>query len=156
MDELFTVPMDWIMYVLLALLGTSFLGLAYIALTNRIMFKMGLRNIPRRRAQTTLIVIGLMLSTLIISAAFTTGDTVDRSMTSQVYGVLGELDEIVELSPADDEDFEDPTLAVLREQTFSEATGDQIARGLANSEVIELAVPAFSGLAVGINPDERL
>ena len=103
MDELFTVPMDWIMYVLLVLLGVSFAGLAYVALTNRIMFKMGLRNIPRRRAQTTLIVIGLMLSTLIISAAFTTGDTVDRSMTSQVYGVLGELDEIVELSPADDE-----------------------------------------------------
>ena len=49
------------------------------------MFKLGVRNIPRRRAQTTLIVLGLMLSTVIISAAFTTGDTVDRSVTCQVY-----------------------------------------------------------------------
>jgi putative ABC transport system permease protein len=156
MDELFGLSMDVIMYVLLGLLAVSLAALVYVALTNRIMFKMGLRNIPRRRAQTTLIVIGLMLSTLIISAAFTTGDTVDRSMTSQVYGVLGQLDEIVELSPADDEDFEDPTLAVLREQSFPEATGRQIATSLQDSDSIELAVPAFSGLAVGINPDERL
>ena len=56
---------------------------------------MGVRNIPRRRAQTTLIVIGLMLSTVIISAAFTTGDTVDRSITSEVYELLGSLDEVV-------------------------------------------------------------
>ncbi|MGE0056777.1 MAG: ABC transporter permease, partial [Dehalococcoidia bacterium] len=156
MDELFTVPMNTIMYVLLGLLAVSMLGLLYVFLTNRIMFKMGLRNIPRRRAQTTLIVIGLMLSTLIISAAFTTGDTVDRSMTSQVYGVLGNLDEIVELSPAGDEDFEDPTLAVIREQSFPQATGAQIANALGSSDVIEYAVPAFSSLAVGINPEKRL
>lgn len=156
MNKLFGLSMDTIMYVLVALLVLSLVSLAYVALTNRIMFKMGLRNIPRRRAQTTLIVIGLMLSTLIISAAFTTGDTVDRSMTSQVYGVLGELDEIVELSPAGETDFEDPTLAFLREQTFPQAIGEQIARTLPQSQVIELAVPAFSGLAVGINPGERL
>src|SRR5688572_12426237 len=144
MDKLFGLSMDTIMYVLLALLTVSFLGLLYVYLTNRIMFKMGLRNIPRRRAQTTLIVLGLMLSTLIISAAFTTGDTVDRSMTSQVYGVLGQLDEIVELSPADDEDFEDPTLAVLREQSFAQTTGQQIATDLQTQDAIELAVPAFS------------
>jgi putative ABC transport system permease protein len=60
------------------------------------MFKMGVRNIPRRMAQTVLIVIGLMLSTLIISAALTTGDTVDRSVTSWVYDITGHLDEIVQ------------------------------------------------------------
>jgi hypothetical protein len=53
------------------------------------------RNIPRRRAQTTLIVLGLMLSTLIISAAFTTGDTVQRSITGEVYSLLGSVDEVI-------------------------------------------------------------
>ena len=35
---------------------------------NPVLFKLGLRNIPRRRAQTVLIIIGLMLSTAIITS----------------------------------------------------------------------------------------
>lgn len=96
MDELFGLSMDSIMIALLVLLAISLSTVAYVVLRNRIMFKMGVRNIPRRMAQTVLIVIGLMLSTLIISAALTTGDTVDRSMTNWVYNLAGHLDEIVE------------------------------------------------------------
>ncbi len=96
MDELFGLSMDYIMYALLILLAISLSTVAYVVLRNRIMFKMGVRNIPRRMAQTVLIVIGLMLSTLIISAALTTGDTIDRSMTTWVYNLAGHLDEIVE------------------------------------------------------------
>src|SRR3989304_543207 len=62
---------------------------AYIAWRNPVMFKLGLRNIPRRKAQSSLIVVGLMLSTLIISAAFGTGDTLTTSVTSEVYSILG-------------------------------------------------------------------
>jgi len=53
---------------------------------------MGVRNIPRRRAQSTLIILGLMLSTLIVSAAFTTGDTLNYSVTRTAYDALGPLD----------------------------------------------------------------
>ena len=60
------------------------------------MFLIGVRNIPRRVAQTVLIIIGLMLSTLIISAAFTTGDTVDHSITKMVYDSYGHVDETVQ------------------------------------------------------------
>ena len=94
MSELFGVSMTLIMYVLLALLGVSLASVAYVGLRNRVMFKLGVRNIPRRTAQTVLIVVGLMLSTIIIAAAFTTGDTVDRSITGQIYSVLGSLDEV--------------------------------------------------------------
>lgn len=96
MDELFGLSMDYIMIALVILLAISLSSVAYVLLRNRIMFRMGVRNIPRRMAQTVLIVIGLMLSTLIISAALTTGDTVDRSMTNWVYDLAGHLDEIVE------------------------------------------------------------
>src|SRR3972149_2296264 len=75
MNELFGVSMNLIMYVLLALLGVSLASIVLVALRNRIMFNLGVRNIPRRKAQTTLIVVGLMLSPVIISAAFATGDT---------------------------------------------------------------------------------
>jgi len=56
------------------------------------MFLMGVRNIPRRRAQSALIVLGLMLSTLIVSAAFTTGDTLNYSVTRTAYDLFGPLD----------------------------------------------------------------
>ena len=96
MNSLFGIPMNAIMVVLLVLLGISLATVAVAALRNRVMFLVGLRNIPRRRAQTTLIIIGLMLSTLIISAAFTTGDTVDYSISSTVYDVMGHVDEVVQ------------------------------------------------------------
>ena len=95
MDNLFGIPMNSIMLVLLALLGLSLAVVGYVVLRNRVMFLIGLRNIPRRMSQTVLIVIGLMLSTLIISAAFTTGDTINHSITNQTFTQLGHVDEIV-------------------------------------------------------------
>src|SRR4030095_8577234 len=45
--------------------------------------------------QTILIVVGLMLSTLIMAAALGTGDTIDYSMTNDVYDTYGQVDEQV-------------------------------------------------------------
>ncbi len=66
--------------------------MAWIFLSNRIMFKMGLRNLPRRGLQTGLVVVGLMLATLIITASFTTGDTIDFSVSSEAYSQLQRSD----------------------------------------------------------------
>ncbi|HJX61469.1 MAG TPA: ABC transporter permease, partial [Dehalococcoidia bacterium] len=95
MDSFFGIPVNSIMVVLLVALGLSLSVVGYVVLRNRVMFKMGVRNIPRRVAQSVLIVIGLMLSTLIISAALTTGDTVDHSITKLAYDWLGHMDEAV-------------------------------------------------------------
>src|SRR3972149_6276799 len=96
MDALFGIPMNTIMAVLVALLAISLSAVLLIFIRNRIIFMMGLRNIPRRVAQTVLIVIGLMLSTVIITAAFTTGDTVDYSVTKQTYDLAGNTDIILD------------------------------------------------------------
>jgi len=96
MDALFGLSMNLIMFVLLGLLGVCLASIAYVALRNRILFMMGLRNMPRRVAQTVLIVIGLMLSTLIISAALSTGDTVDYSISKLAYQTLGHIDETIQ------------------------------------------------------------
>ena len=81
-----------IMVALVALLGVALLTGGYIALTNRTMFRMGLRNLPRRGFQTVLVVAGLSLSTLITTAAFVTGDTIDHSLTADVYKIHGRQD----------------------------------------------------------------
>jgi putative ABC transport system permease protein len=101
MNDFFGIPMNDIMVVLLVALGLSLSVVGYVVLRNRIMFRMGVRNIPRRLAQSVLIVIGLMLSTLIISAALTTGDTVNHSITKLAYDWLGDMDEAVVFDAAD-------------------------------------------------------
>ena len=96
------------------------------------MARMGLRNIVRRRAQTVLIVVGLMLSTLIISAAFATGDTVGYSITNEIYSSLEEVDFVIapdtETVDADavEETLSDDFLAAMREQFAGDDTIDGI------------------------------
>jgi putative ABC transport system permease protein len=92
MSELFGISMSAIAAVLAALFGVCVVSVLAIYLSNRVMFRLGLRNIPRRGTQTVLIVLGLMLSTLIITAAFTTGDTLDFSITNGVYQNLQRTD----------------------------------------------------------------
>ena len=95
MEDLFGVKMDWIMYVLLAFFLPVLAIIAFMALRNRVMLKMGLRNIPRRKAQTALIIFGIMISTLIMAASFGTGDTLTFSIRKAVVDGLGTIDEIV-------------------------------------------------------------
>jgi putative ABC transport system permease protein len=91
------------MVVLSVLLAFCLLITIWVALRRPVVFKMGVRNIPRRKAQTILIVVGLMLSTLIISAAMTTGDTLNSSANAEIYELLGHTDEVVVFSNNPDE-----------------------------------------------------
>jgi len=87
--------MNWIMAVVVAIMCLCLLTIVFIALRNRVVFRMAMRNPPRRRAQTVLIMVGLMLSTLIIAASMTTGDTIDYSITSSTYNALGQVDQTI-------------------------------------------------------------
>src|SRR5579859_3580026 len=95
MNALFGISMDTIMVVTLALSAAVLAVLAVLALRNWLLLKMALRNIPRRRAQTVLIVFGLMLSSIIVTSAFATGDTISYSIRSVAVGGLGAIDETV-------------------------------------------------------------
>jgi putative ABC transport system permease protein len=95
MEELFGVPMDSIMIGLLAIFLPVLAFIGLMALRSRVMLKLGLRNIPRRRAQSVLIIVGIMISTLIMAAAFGTGDTITFSIRKAAVDALGTIDEIV-------------------------------------------------------------
>ena len=71
------------------------LVLLVLAVFNRVLLRMALRNIPRRRAQTTLIVLGLMLASLIITAALSVGDTLSYSLQSIQMKQIGGIDQAV-------------------------------------------------------------
>jgi putative ABC transport system permease protein len=123
MNEFFGIDMTHIMIGLLVVLAIALGSVAYVFARNRIMFMVGVRNIPRRRAQTVLIVIGLMLSTLIITAALGIGDTVDYSITNQAYSRLHNIDEIVQAGSVDDSEdpFDDATIIAAEPMTQEEA-----------------------------------
>ncbi len=96
MKELFGAPMSDVLLVVVVLLIISAALVSVLAWRNPLLFKIGLRNIPRRRAQTALIAIGLMLSTLLISSAFATGDTLSSSLRNLAFEITGPIDHIVQ------------------------------------------------------------
>ena len=90
--------MNLLMVILLAIFIGIMVVVAYLAWRHRIMLRLGLRNIPRRPAQTALIIVGSMLSAVIIAASFATGDTISSSIRNASIEGLGPVDEI--LTPA--------------------------------------------------------
>ena len=76
-------------------LGLILAGAALISLRNPIIGKLGIRNIPRRPTQSTLIVIGLTLSTMIIVSALSLGDTLDNTIRRQTIDAYGQIDQVV-------------------------------------------------------------
>jgi putative ABC transport system permease protein len=76
--KLFGIPVDALVVVLVGTLAVALV-----------------RNVPRRRGRSALIVVGLMLGTAIITAALATGDTMSHTIRSSAVTALGQTDEVV-------------------------------------------------------------
>jgi putative ABC transport system permease protein len=87
--------MSPILLFLLIILLAVFVGLIVSALRNRIIFKMGTRNIGRRKGNTIIVIIGLMIGTAIIMASLTIGDTMENMVDRVVVDGMGEVDLMV-------------------------------------------------------------
>lgn len=92
MEKLFGVEMNVLAGILAGGTIVVLLAIFLLALRNKVLLKLALRNIPRRKAQSILIVIGLMLSTTIIMSALAIGDSVSSSIRSSVLDAVGETD----------------------------------------------------------------
>jgi putative ABC transport system permease protein len=95
MNEVFGIPADSFLVIIGVGLALSFGALGALAVRNRILVKLGLRNAERRPARTALIVVGLMLGTAIIAAALTTGDTMNHTIKVTAVDTLGTTDETI-------------------------------------------------------------
>jgi putative ABC transport system permease protein len=85
--------MDALFLFLLILVGIITLTIIILALTNKIIFKMAVRNFARRKAQSVIVIAGLMIGTSIISASLVVQDTMTNFSEVSVYRSLGEIDE---------------------------------------------------------------
>jgi putative ABC transport system permease protein len=95
MRTLFGLSYSWLLLGMLVLAVLVLLGLAWTALKNPLLPRLAWRNVPRRPGFAALITLGLTLGTVILSSAFTTGDTMSHSVRSVVAGVLGSADEVL-------------------------------------------------------------
>jgi len=95
MQKVFGLPATELAIGMTAVLVLIFLIISFGAARRFILVKMGTRNIPRRKGQSILIVIGLMLSSAIIATSLGIGDTVRHSVRSVALDFLGPTDEII-------------------------------------------------------------
>ena len=101
MDNIFGMPMESFTGVVVGLFIVCVAIMVVIGLRHRVAVRVGLRNLPRRRTQTALIVFGLMLATLLFSVSFSTGDTLTNSFRQQALDGLGEVDVLVQGEPVE-------------------------------------------------------
>ena len=147
MEKLFGIPMPILMMVLSGIFLAAMLVVIGMALRNTVMFKMGLRPISRRPGMTALIIVGVMLSTIIISAAFGTADTLTFSIRDIAINGLRNIDEvIVPARAAEGDSFGQSFISMERyEQLREELAGDDRIDGI---------MPQFTENVPAVNPAE--
>lgn len=155
MRNLFGASLDTIALALLGIFAIIAVIIVVLACKDRIMFKIGARYIPRRPLQTALIILGLMLSTVIITTAFGTGDTMVSTIRSLAIRSLGETDVVV-LSMEREEALGDlPIQEGLGRAGDSPFFGEQVVQevrqALEEVEEVNGVVPAILGSAPALH-----
>jgi putative ABC transport system permease protein len=141
MNEVFGIPAGALATALGVTLAVALAAVVLLALRDPILLKLGLRNIPRRRARSALIVVGLMLGTAIIAAALATGDTMSSTIRSYVIRSLGPTDELVSAKGTDVE------AIAISESTqigwFDDGAYERIRAAVAGSDLVDGVAPAI-------------
>jgi putative ABC transport system permease protein len=92
MSEIFGISANTLLIILGCFTALILVFVGLMALRNPLAFRLGIRNLPRRKGQTLLVIGGLALSTMIITSALGIGDTIDYSTKSGVFKDLGAVD----------------------------------------------------------------
>ena len=131
MEKVFGLPTTELALGMTVFMGVIFLIIGIGAARRFILVKMGSRNIPRRKGQSALIVIGLMLSSAIIATSLGIGDTVRYSVRSVALDFLGPTDEIIK----------GPGRQLVGEEYFDFAQFQNIEQVTQDNENIESLLP---------------
>jgi putative ABC transport system permease protein len=136
MREVFGVPIDTMLVILAVALVVALGLLGVLALRNRILLKLAVRNVGRRRGRSALIVVGLMLGTAIIAAALVTGDTMNNTIRTTAVATLGETDETIAARGAVD-DIPGALGAATGTGWLAEETVDRVEAALEGSDLVD-------------------
>lgn len=146
METLFGLQMQYIAGGLTATLLILILAIAIIAIRNRFLIKLSLRNIPRRRTQSILIIVGLMLSSTIVAASLAIGDTITGSIRNAVLEGIGDTD--IRISK--------PAFGVLDDPKITAEEIEEIAVNLYSDPRVDGIMPISTETAPVLNQRTRL
>ena len=152
MTKLFGMPVNTLAaaltITLMAVLGVA----AGLAVRNRVLVRLGVRNIRRRPARSALIVVGSMLGTAIIAAALVTGDSMSQTIRSSATAALGRTDEVIAARGSSEFDVGAITADAARatgSRYFPRAYADRIAEAVrASGRVAGVAPVIIEDVAV--------
>ncbi|MCL4472941.1 MAG: FtsX-like permease family protein [Actinobacteria bacterium] len=158
MEKLFGVPINNMLAGLLIVLAIGAVVIIIASLRNPVLFKMGVRNITRRPAQTTLIVLGLMLTTLLFSSALSTGDTMNYSIRKSALDQLGPIDEVVQakaVSGQEDHMMNQTGKAQTNGEYFGPDTITRIKSAVEPAGLVDGVAPIVSENFPAVSPDSK-
>ena len=89
--------MDWFLLVSLGAVALVLVTGGVLAARHPVLLRMGLRNALRRPTQTTVVVLGLMVGTAIISGSLAAGDSLKHGIRKGAYDALGPADAFVQI-----------------------------------------------------------
>lgn len=165
MTNFFGIPLDTLttalLIITLVILGVVLL----LALSNLIFFKIGARNLPRRRGQMLLIIFALMLSTALLTSVLATSNVLNATVQTVAVTNLGNIDETVEGGHGDIGRFDDwiyyrlrahtrtnPDITALagalveRQLLLADETSRQVRSGVTSIGLIPGSEQGFGGL----------
>lgn len=154
MNELFGIPLESLLVALLVVLAVAGTLVGVLALRNRVLLRLGVRNVGRRPGRTALIVFGLMLGTTIISAALTTGDTMSNTIRQTAVSALGETDEVVSARGAAS-DIPGELGAATGTSYFDVGVAQRVETALAGTGLVDGVTPAIVEEVVVRAPVQR-
>jgi putative ABC transport system permease protein len=82
-------------YTFIIIVVIVFLIVGILALRNSSLRKMSARNLGRRKGNTIIVIVGLLVGTAIITSSFVMGDTMGFVFENAINEQLGEIDELV-------------------------------------------------------------
>jgi putative ABC transport system permease protein len=95
METLFGVPVERLALGAGLASAAIVAALLLVVLRRPVLWRLGLRNVPRRPGSSALVVAGLALGTAVVTSALFTGDTMTYTVRSLVADSLGRADEVV-------------------------------------------------------------
>ena len=146
MESLFGLQMPYLAAGMVATLLILLLAIAIVAIRNQFLIKLSLRNIPRRRTQSVLIIVGLMLSSTIVAASLAIGDTITASIREAVLDAIGDIDITVSK----------PVFGELGDPTLSSDEVEEIATLLYDDVRVDGIMAVTSETAPILNQRTRL
>jgi putative ABC transport system permease protein len=139
-EKLFGVPIDILMWTCGAITVIAIAWSVVVVLRQPVTLRLSMRNVRRRVGRSALIVVGLMLATTIISAAFNTGDTIAETVHSEVIISLGNIDEVISAQEEGDIEVTGETTGLA---FFSESMFDEISAAATDNDDIDGVLPAI-------------